>query len=1015
MRNDLRNKDPVRRIKRIGKRVTAGVLACVILLTSMVFFDGNMTEAQAAQHLDNGSFMLLNGLVGQYKLNYTGNTNHYASWENATGRTHVNHVYNESPWGPQGANCSSATLQNTNGASRIVKAYLVWETRAKVPHGSVYFLRYKNGAPSGASVASQYAVNDIRDVGGNIYRSMYVMAADVTDFVATADNNGYGTYAVANIPQFQFGDGGDRGGGEAPGSWQLVVVEENSNWRPKAISLKMMSAFTTDATITGDINFGGYQTPATGNIEGQLFFGVISAHNIGMNQYMDTYSGGNRIGTVSAHQTNTAGLYRNGNCFNSRDSGWSDQKSGFEKGCVRMDLSDISSIGNNATSAKAIVNHNSWCTLFMIGAAVDVNAPYYTVGFDGNGATGGSMKDEYHRMDTGYVLPANKFSRAATINYNGNGGTAEKASEVVNSTFVGWLDENNFNYNGTVYDYHVFNAPYYANRYGDIKSALGYNKMSLINHWFTHTVKGVEGRQSSKEFSLAYYKQTYQDLINAYGNDNASYVNHYMLWGRAEGRKGAESIDTTTRNSYENGAAVSNLSFTNGDNVTLKAEWFDNTIVLPSATRYGYKFEGWYDKDGNKIGNAGDFYKPMHDAVDLKWYISGQGQKGITAGTTVDLYYAVNVDATANCKLYNSSGAHIKTLMADTKIGTNDQVVHWDTSGLSAGMYRVDIYAKDDLGNTITWHRYFSIGTNADYTGHDKGNKNVVKSPAVTLTAKWTQTHYKVTLKKDTGIDKIESEGFTSMETFINDAYVAILHRTVDGSGYKTYSNALLDGNTSENDLVRLVKQLATSTEYLNNFDYSVMSFTNTPTQSTTKSAYQLTADCYRLFLNRTPSNDEVNFWVKNVWNNRTSTQDGLKKIVEGIGNSAEAKVSLPQRYPIESGTGQVLYDTADKNVYIKYVKPGTKITATATAAKDYVFVGWTGTPASYTSTENPYTFTMPSQDVSITATAKEKPKTYTVSFEANGGTGTMPDIEATYDENTPLPANKFKKTGCNV
>ena len=46
---------------------------------------------------------------------------------------------------------------------------------------------------------------------------------------------------------------------------------------------------------------------------------------------------------------------------------------------------------------------------------------------------------------------------------------------------------------------------------------------------------------------------------------------------------------------------------------TLNAKYTDNEITLPTPTRTGYTFIGWYDAQtgGNKIGNGGEKYLPI--------------------------------------------------------------------------------------------------------------------------------------------------------------------------------------------------------------------------------------------------------------------------------------------------------------------------------------------------------------------------------------------------------------------
>lgn len=51
----------------------------------------------------------------------------------------------------------------------------------------------------------------------------------------------------------------------------------------------------------------------------------------------------------------------------------------------------------------------------------------------------------------------------------------------------------------------------------------------------------------------------------------------------------------------------------------------------------------------------------------------------------------------------------------------------------------------------------------------------------------------------------------------------------------------------------------------------------------------------------------------------------------------------------------------------------------------------------------------MPAHDVYIKADATNN--SYTIAFDNNGGTGTMPQVSATYDVPVTLPANTFTRT----
>lgn len=93
----------------------------------------------------------------------------------------------------------------------------------------------------------------------------------------------------------------------------------------------------------------------------------------------------------------------------------------------------------------------------------------------------------------------------------------------------------------------------------------------------------------------------------------------------------------------------------------------------------------------------------------------------------------------------------------------------------------------------------------------------------------------------------------------------------------------------------------------------------------------------------------------------------------------------------------------------------GKSATLTAAAKTGYTFASWSGSDADVALLANAAsattTLTLPSRDVAYEATYT--PNTYTVKFNANGGTGTMPVESFTYDTAKALTANAFTRYGC--
>ncbi len=92
----------------------------------------------------------------------------------------------------------------------------------------------------------------------------------------------------------------------------------------------------------------------------------------------------------------------------------------------------------------------------------------------------------------------------------------------------------------------------------------------------------------------------------------------------------------------------------------------------------------------------------------------------------------------------------------------------------------------------------------------------------------------------------------------------------------------------------------------------------------------------------------------------------------------------------------------------------GKSATLSAAAKTGYTFTSWSGTTADVgllaSATSSSTTLTIPSRDVAYEATYT--PNTYTVKFNANGGSGTMAYESFTYDVSKALTVNAFTRPG---
>ena len=304
---------------------------------------------------------IMNTRIGRYNINYTGNTNHYTRYY-PNGDIEHKRIYNDI--GGNYANSSTSTLLKTTDTSRIKYAYLIWESRAKQSASEPVTLIKPDGKTE--LIYPEYAINDYRIVGNNTpITTLFCMATDVTQIVT---KSGYGKYSVGNIPYFNYGDYGDTGGGESPGSWQLIVIEEDDNFPIRAVKLDMGAKFYLAKDFNSELILDkGLKSTSVGETTAQIFFGASSAsHFIPMTENISTYDNRSLIKNIVSNTTESPGLYRNGNMVNDRDK-W--------MGCIRMDLTDVRNVGNNANRIELNVNNTDWTTPFLLGLAVDIAYP----------------------------------------------------------------------------------------------------------------------------------------------------------------------------------------------------------------------------------------------------------------------------------------------------------------------------------------------------------------------------------------------------------------------------------------------------------------------------------------------------------------------------------------------------------------------------------------------------------------------------------------------------------------
>ena len=349
---------------------------------------------------DNGS----NGgiFVGRYKFNYTGNCNYYQElgdnsgvWEidkskiKNTGSTKAKKEA-KSVLGSSITNSTTAKLKKTGNSNGNIKAaYLVWQTRQPVgtgKEGQAIAMVDPNGKAYKVSAAAS-VVDRRKAKGAWDYNSIYCLYADVTNIVtgnASGGKGKFGTYTVCNLPIWDLKTSANTGGGGGSFAvWELVVIEEGSDFPIRACTLSMTSTFSLDENLDAislpiSTSLGRYvKTRANDGKEvtGQLFFSGSGKQNSKTSKYVTTFSMQNdkKETTGKISQTGQMGMEISGSSVCVSITDFSEKKF-YDSSSATFSLKGQSYVNG------AGVTVYPYASVYMLGMAVDIAQPTFSGG-----------------------------------------------------------------------------------------------------------------------------------------------------------------------------------------------------------------------------------------------------------------------------------------------------------------------------------------------------------------------------------------------------------------------------------------------------------------------------------------------------------------------------------------------------------------------------------------------------------------------------------------------------------
>jgi len=314
----------------------------------------------------------------------------------------------------------------------------------------------------------------------------------------------------------------------------------------------------------------------------------------------------------------------------------------------------------------------------------------YTIYYNANGGQGTKLPESNHNVESVQPLVENKtITRKGWGKFLGWALTPDaKEPQYYDTSSVGYIPTPDLQSDGTyaLTLYAVWANPFeYKISYTGNGATSG--TMASTNHVYD-TPQALRTNSFDRRYTVTYH--------NNGSTSTATAIYKFAGWVSEYGV------------SYKNGQVVQNLT-TSDTNITMTAQWTATSVTLPSLTRTGHAFGGWYLDSGctKKAGNGGTTYTPT-DNITLyaKW-----------TPYTVTLDAAGGSCSTASISL-NASAKYQN--LPPTPARTNYAFVGW---------YYNDVKVK-----------------NGDLTKID-GNH--------TLTAKWTPAYYKVTLRSGGSEDDV--------------------------------------------------------------------------------------------------------------------------------------------------------------------------------------------------------------------------------------------------------------------
>ncbi len=219
---------------------------------------------------------------------------------------------------------------------------------------------------------------------------------------------------------------------------------------------------------------------------------------------------------------------------------------------------------------------------------------------------------------------------------------------------------------------------------------------TMTDQNFTYgTAQNLKANAFVRQYTVTY---DYNDATGGASPASADAVATFNGWATSENGNKV----------YDNNQSVNNLTTTNGGTVNLFAKWTNGSVTLPTPTKTGYTFGGWYSGT-SFVGNGGSQYTPSTNAaLTAKW-----------TPITYSVSYNSNKPASATGNVTGSMDNSSHTYNAAKALTTNGysldgwKFMGWNTDADGSGTPYSDGQSVSNLtttnGATVTLYAQWKL------------------------------------------------------------------------------------------------------------------------------------------------------------------------------------------------------------------------------------------------------------------------------------------------------------------